>query len=294
MLGKLLKHEFRATRRSVGMVILGSLLASAVGFGLLILCWHPNFLPALHGDAIETIRTILYIPLSVITFGVYALGFASSIITLIFILMRYYKNFFTDEGYLTFTLPVTPHELLWTKLISGMIWLSLSFVTTFAAIASLCGACYINGVASGGAEVAAGFSEMFNGLGRFFSEFMKIYAGSPDVWFVILRSVLEVIVTGMAQLLIYYFAITLGCMISKKHKVWASVGMYFAVNAGIGIVNSFVSYIVMFISALINDGTSSEIIISIVAYSRNAVTFIVGVVMYFLTINIFKKRLNLE
>ena len=29
MLGKLLKHEFRATRRSVGMVILGSLLASA-------------------------------------------------------------------------------------------------------------------------------------------------------------------------------------------------------------------------------------------------------------------------
>lgn len=125
MLGKLLKHEFRATRRSVGMVILGSLLASAVGFGLLILCWHPSFLPALHGDAIETIRTILYIPLSVITFGVYALGFASSIITLIFILMRYYKNFFTDEGYLTFTLPVTPHELLWTKLISGMIWLSL-------------------------------------------------------------------------------------------------------------------------------------------------------------------------
>ena len=82
--------------------------------------------------------------------------------------------------------------------------------------------------------------------------------------------------------------------VSKKHKVWASVGMYFAVNAGIGIVNSFVSYIVMLISALINDGTSSEIIISIVAYSRNAVTFIVGVVMYFLTINIFKKRLNLE
>lgn len=103
------------------MVILGSLLASAVGFGLLIICWHPSFLPALHGDAIETIRTILYIPLSIITFGVYALGFASSIITLIFILMRYYKNFFTDEGYLTFTLPVTPHELLWTKLISGMV-----------------------------------------------------------------------------------------------------------------------------------------------------------------------------
>ena len=62
MLGKLLKHEFRATRRSVGMVILGSLLASAVGFGLLIICWHPSFLPALHGDAIETIRTISISP----------------------------------------------------------------------------------------------------------------------------------------------------------------------------------------------------------------------------------------
>ncbi len=294
MLGKLLKHEFRATRRSVGMVILGSLLASAVGFGLLIICWHPSFLPALHGYAIETIRTILYIPLSIITFCVYALGFASTIITTIFILMRYYKNFFTDEGYLTFTLPVTPHELLWTKLISGMVWIALSLVTTFAAMASLCGAIYINGTASGGAEAAMMFSETFKFIGEYFGAFMKAYAGSPNAWFVILRSAVEAIVTGMAQLLIYYFAVTLGCMVSKKHKVWASVGMYFAVNAGIGIVNSLVSYIVMLISAIINDGASSGIIVSIVAYSRNVVTFIVGVVMYFLTINIFKKRLNLE
>lgn len=83
-------------------------------------------------------------------------------------------------------------------------------------------------------------------------------------------------------------------MISKKHKVWASVGMYFAVNAGIGIVNSFVSYIVMIIAAMINENAFSETFVSIIAYSRNVVTLIVGIVMYFLTINIFKKKLNLE
>ena len=45
---------------------------------------------------------------------------------------------------------------------------------------------------------------------------------------------------------------------------------------------------------MINENAFSETFVSIIAYSRNVVTLIVGIVMYFLTINIFKKKLNLE
>ena len=50
----------------------------------------------------------------------------------------------------------------------------------------------------------------------------------------------------------------------------------------------------MLIAAMINENAFSETFVSIIAYSRNVVTLIVGIVMYFLTINIFKKKLNLE
>lgn len=36
--------------------------------------------------------------------------------------VRFYKNLYTDEGYLTLTLPATSTQQLWAKIISGAIW----------------------------------------------------------------------------------------------------------------------------------------------------------------------------
>ena len=48
-------------------------------------------------------------------------------ITLFAVLYRFYKNLFTDEGYLTLTLPVTPSQHLLAKTISGTFWVVLSY-----------------------------------------------------------------------------------------------------------------------------------------------------------------------
>ena len=37
---------------------------------------------------------------------------ASAVVTELLVFVRFYKNFFTDEGYLTFTLPVSRKDLL--------------------------------------------------------------------------------------------------------------------------------------------------------------------------------------
>ena len=36
--------------------------------------------------------------------------------------VRFRNNLMTDEGYLMFTLPVSVHQLLWSKLLVSMLW----------------------------------------------------------------------------------------------------------------------------------------------------------------------------
>lgn len=38
--------------------------------------------------------------------------------------VRFRNNLMTDEGYLMFTLPVSVHQLLWSKLLVSMLWFS--------------------------------------------------------------------------------------------------------------------------------------------------------------------------
>lgn len=294
MLGKLLKHEFRATRRTMLAILLGSLAASAVGFGLVILCLHPSLLPAVEGEVLGVLRTIAYVPLTLIIIASYIFGFASSMIVLIFILMRYYKNFFSDEGYLTFTLPVTPHELLWSKIISAMVWIFGAFVTTCLAFVSLFGSLYLVAAASEGIDVNMMISSLAESLRQVFGELSTVYFGSAEAWFAILRTTLTSVLLGIVQLIIYYFAITLGAMVSKKHKVWASIGMYIAINAGISTFKGILSFITAGIMGIISKGDVSAFSVAVVGYVQDAAMLIVGIIVYFITVRILKKKVNLE
>ena len=44
------------------------------------------------------------------------------VVTFILVYYRYYKNLFTDEGYLTFTLPVRRQTLYLSKTLNALIW----------------------------------------------------------------------------------------------------------------------------------------------------------------------------
>lgn len=56
-----------------------------------------------------------------------------SLATSLMIAARFYKNLFTDEGYLTWTLPATPLQQLWAKICSGGIWFILDLILLYAA-----------------------------------------------------------------------------------------------------------------------------------------------------------------
>ena len=120
MLRKLLKHEFRATGRIMLPMYL-VLLVTAIGSNL-----------AGRGmlDRPSRILNILAV-LIVIAFasaicGVLLMSFALMI-------QRFYKNLLQDEGYLMFTLPVSVHQHIWSKLIVAAVWFAVTILAIIAA-----------------------------------------------------------------------------------------------------------------------------------------------------------------
>lgn len=118
MLGKLIKHEFRAT---------GRLMAPLFG-ALLLLAVFSRVANQILQQVPNPTR-VLYI-VSVLLAIVYVLaGLGVMVFSTVLMIKRFHQNFLTDEGYLMFTLPVSVHSLLWSKLLTA----ALFFLFTFAA-----------------------------------------------------------------------------------------------------------------------------------------------------------------
>ena len=110
MLKKLLSYDFKAIFKYWWIGALTTLVLSGVGAGCGSILEAEMALP---GSVIvfATIGMVLVV-LSI---------FAFIIFSELLVYVRFYKHLFTDEGYLTFTLPVKRHQILSSKLISGFV-----------------------------------------------------------------------------------------------------------------------------------------------------------------------------
>ena len=121
MLGKLLKHEFRATARTMlpmfGVVVLLSVLAN-LGFAQI-------------ADAENGALDILF---GLFIFAFFLGLFTMGVMAMVVMIQRFYKNVLGDEGYLTLTLPVNVHEIVWSKLIVSFVWFLATGLIAMAAV----------------------------------------------------------------------------------------------------------------------------------------------------------------
>ena len=124
MLGKLMKHEFRATAR-IMLPVMGAMVALALLANLSIrgLAGNLSDVPMLR---------ILFI-LIIIFFSVAVV--ATAVMALVIMVSRFYRNLLKDEGYLMFTLPVSVHELIWSKLIVSLVWFLATGLLIFLVMA---------------------------------------------------------------------------------------------------------------------------------------------------------------
>ena len=121
MLGKLIKHELAATGRMLLPMQGILLIISVIGFLLLNL--------KVFDEHVE-------IGITMFMFYIFFI-FAIAVATQIYLAVRFYKNLFTDEGYLSFTLPVKPYMHLVSKGICMAIWQTVNVAMTVISVCIL-------------------------------------------------------------------------------------------------------------------------------------------------------------
>lgn len=266
MLSKLFKHEFQATARSFLPLYAFSLIVSPI-VGLL------QQLGENSGNS------ALFIMEGLSLFGFIFLIFALFIASYVLIVMRFYRTTATSEAYLTFTLPVSSHQILLSKLITAVIWQILSMVVLIACILTMT---FCAGMWSFH-DVAA----LFHDLEQYLSGQTALY--SPDIifaWFPIM-----LIISSISATLQFYCAIMLG-QLFRDHRIIASIGCYMALYIAMQTITSIIS-----IPLLMNFENNT---INTVNYVRMTLILsiilstIFSAVLYFLSSFIMKKKLNVQ
>ncbi len=208
MLGKLLKHEFRATGRTM-LPVYGAVVVLAVLANVSIRMLSGNVGPLLS----------IFFGLIVAAFGICVV--AAGVMTLVLMVKRFYTNYLKDEGYLMHTLPVSVHGLVWSKMIVSIVW----FAATFAVIGLVLLLTAIIQTDTSLAQFFAGFpswAEIREGLDQY-----GIRLG--DLWFIGFEALLCVIVGSLFTCLHFYAAMSLGHMFAKD-KILLSIVFFVAIS----------------------------------------------------------------
>lgn len=284
MLGKLIKHEWKATRRLMLPVNLAILMITLAGCGIL----STNIFDNENAMPLAVFLTILYI------FSLFALG----MVTTVYLLIRFYKNLFTREGYLMFTLPATPIQLLNAKLVTGYIWALLNTCLTILSIGALGFSAGYHSARFGSPDdkiFSNAITYQINGVTRELSSFEDVIGYSLPVFLLLLLGIL--LIGCFASLTMGYLSIVLGQLV-EKYKLACSIAFYIAFSIIMQIANSIIM-IVANIGHIIHPASNDFIAVTRTIYGSllpisGILNLIFGFLFYFVTIAIMKKKINLD
>ena len=284
MFSKLLKHEWKA---NAGLMSILTLAVVGVGIlGTIALRVLVNY-----GDAItqsESVLVLLLFPLTTLVFVSY-MGIAVYVAAVGFVLMyRFYKHKFTDEGYLTFTLPVKTNHIFLSSGLNMVIWTVIAFLVALLmyAMMLLCGTAQEGLFNDDIVEAFSSLGIFIDGIGEEFTELMG--AGFVPLL------ILNVLVVPLFSSVIAMTCVTLGAVVAKKHKILAIIGISYGVEMVLSILLSVVTYLPLFIAAIIDPSMESPMLYITLTL---ILTFLLqaGITVggYFLSTGLMKNKLNL-
>ncbi len=282
MLLKLFKYDFKTSAR-FGIPLLIAIAAMTV-LGCI------NAVLSVQASAGEvTIPaegpiSMLLVAFSVVGLGLILFGLAAvSSILAILLLVQYYRSTVSDEAYLTFTLPVTPAQILWSKLLNTIVW------SLFCGLALTAAAAAIVGTLVGTAGIG---SDFVNTIGEIFA-FLHTTVGQTGltvVLFCIMGSA-----SFAASYLMLFMAITFGSVIVRRHKALAAVAMIFVIQFVMSGITSLMQLILFgdftLKLATLADGVKS---LNIFLISSTILYAALAAVYFLVTKYMMEKKLNLD
>ena len=208
MLGKLLKHEFRATGRTMLPVFAAVVVLTVLA----------NFSIRMIENDMGTMLNILF-GLVIAAFFIWIL--AATILTIVMMVKRFYINYLKDEGYLMHTLPVSVHELVWSKMIVSVVWFLATFLLIWLVI-------ILTVLFQTGTNLAEIFAQLPS-WEEIRAAMAEIGVRESELWLMLLESLLLTIVGGLFTCLHFYAAMSLGHMFSKD-KILLSVVFFVGIS----------------------------------------------------------------
>lgn len=271
MLKKLLKHDLSALKRTL-LTLMSVVLVSSV-FSAVIM--------RLASFSAQTEGTAPAVPLAstaVFVFFNVILILVCPLISLILSAMYFYRSFYTDEGYLTFTLPVKRSALLASKYISAVIWLAISFAVSLLSVA----VALIFGAAT---DKIADINVL--------SDVMKtvLMFTSGDSVAVFVRHAVGAVIYLLYFIAVIYLAVTVGSIVASKHRGVATVGFLYIITLATSLASDLVYFLIsVTVSASANVMLPEAYgdIVSMILYAG------FGVASYMLCLYFIKNDLNLQ
>lgn len=226
MFSKLLKHEWKSNAGLLSVLSLCALGVGLLGAGVLRIIIYMNETLADDGMAALAVgglsSMMMFIALALVAYA-----FAVQFITL----FRFYKNKFTDEGYLTFTLPVTARQIFLSSFLNILAWFA---ITVFVVIAAACIIVFL-----GAGEY---LKEIFDGFQYIIEDTQQILREPGYDAFIVLSTV-QAVFAPIYTLLLIMTSITIGSVLAKKHKILATIGIYYCINMVVGIVEPILTVV---------------------------------------------------
>lgn len=207
MVKKLLKYEFMSYARVlVPMAIALPSLALLSALSLLI----PSGMGTAGVDIMKTLLTMF--------FFIAIAGF--SIAAYVICILRFHRSVFSKEGYFTLSLPVTPMQLLWAKLLAAFLTVLITFVVALVSVEIFA---LIHRVDVIGSALSAifEFSQAFN------SGWLVVYA------------LFYILVACVCGLLFLYACIAAGQLVNKS-RTWLSVACYVVISQVVSTIFSLI------------------------------------------------------
>ena len=253
MFGTLMKHEWKSSWRVLGLINI--IFVAATLFGCVFLGLDVKFS---NPDIKSYVNTILLT---------------------MYILVHFYKNVYSSEGYLTHTLPVTHLQILNSRILISLIWMFITSVVGLLSVAALI-------FAYGREQVIGPFHEALSLIPRY-------HAGGVVASFLLL-----LFVSTLQKMLSYYFCISLG-QLSNRNKVGWSIVAFVVLS----VITSVAAQVTTLAFGLTADhgsifgwmnGMSVQGVACTTMLIGSGLLLVTCVIFYAVCAYIMKKKINLE
>lgn len=277
MLGKLMKHEWLSTWKVP--------TALCIYLGILTILGCTSFVSPLWQSDNDIVEIIAGFSIFVYTLSL--IGICIAIFA--YFVVRFYRNMYTDEGYLMHTLPVKSWEHILTKGLTFFIWSIISILAVLFSIFSI--------VFSAALSVSGiNWGDFFSQLREFWPEIMREFRTfwGTSLSTAIILCILAAISQLIFSILMIYGSISIG-QTFNRHKVMASFIAYVCLNMVLSLVRSLLQIPLLLIrTEQINRFTSVSSILG-PSFWINLIMNCIGIVIFYLiTQIIMQKKLNLD